>query len=233
MNTLVAPTSTLEATPERVSGSISQGRHSSSAAILVDGAQQSSGALVDSPQSAQHSELSGILLSAEQIQDRVKALAAQIDKDFAGETIHMLVVLDGGCIFASDLVRALEGEVMLHFIKASSYGDRTTSGGRVRLKGGIQFEPKGERVIVVDDIVDTGRTAEALRNRLDWYNPREISYAALLSKPSRRLVPVEIKYLGFEIPNRFVVGYGMDFAQRFRHLADIHVISDELQAEAE
>ena len=71
-------------------------------------------------------------------------MAAQIDKDFAGETIHMLVVLDGGCIFASDLVRALEGEVMLHFIKASSYGDRTTSGGRVRLKGGIQFEPKGE-----------------------------------------------------------------------------------------
>ena len=233
MNTLVAPTSTLESASDRVSGAISQGRHSAAAPILVEGDQQSSGALADSPQSAQHSELSGILLSAEQIQNRVKALAAQIDKDFAGETIHMLVVLDGGCIFASDLVRALEGEVMLHFIKASSYGDRTTSGGRVRLKGGIQFEPKGERVIVVDDIVDTGRTAEALRNRLDWYNPKEISYAALLSKPSRRLVPVEIKYLGFEIPNRFVVGYGMDFAQRFRHLADIHVISDELQAEAE
>ena len=233
MNTLVAPTSTIESASDRVSGAVSQGRHSADAPILVEGDQQSSGALADSPQSAQHSELSGILLSAEQIQDRVKALAAQIDKDFAGETIHMLVVLDGGCIFASDLVRALEGEVMLHFIKASSYGDRTTSGGRVRLKGGIQFEPKGERVIVVDDIVDTGRTAEALRNRLDWYNPKEISYAALLSKPSRRLVPVEIKYLGFEIPNRFVVGYGMDFAQRFRHLADIHVISDELQAEAE
>lgn len=233
MNHLVTPISTLESDSERVGGAIPQGRHASSAAILVDGDQRSGDALIDSPQSAQHSELSGILLSAEQIQDRVKALAAQIDKDFAGETIHMLVVLDGGCIFASDLVRALQGEVMLHFIKASSYGDRTTSGGRVRLKGGIQFEAKGQRVIVVDDIVDTGRTAEALRNRLEWYNPEEISYAALLSKPSRRLVPVEIKYLGFEIPNRFVVGYGMDFAQRFRHLADIHVISEELQAEAE
>ena len=188
---------------------------------------------VASPQAERHSELSGILISAQQIQERVKALAAEIDRDFAGETIHMLVVLDGGCIFASDLARAIQGEVMLHFIKASSYGDRTTSGGRVRLKGGIQFEAKGERVIVVDDIVDTGRTAEALWNRLDWYAPKEICYAALLSKPSRRLVPVDIKYLGFEIPNRFVVGYGMDYAQRFRHLADVHVITEELQEQVE
>lgn len=233
MSKLSAPVSTLESASEHVGGAISGGHGSSSAAIVIDGSERSSDAPVDSPQSAQHSEITGILLSAEQIQDRVKSLAAQIDKDFEGEIIHMLVVLDGGCIFASDLVRALRGEVMLHFIKASSYGDRTTSAGRVRLKGGIQFEPKGQRVIVVDDIVDTGRTAEALRNRLEWYDPKEICYAALLSKPSRRLVPVEIKYLGFEIPNRFVVGYGMDFAQRFRHLADIHVISEELQEEVE
>lgn len=222
MSRLSAPLEAPESTSVALTGQSSVQVGGSAAISLVDG-----------PQDEKHSELSGILISAQQIQQRVKALAAEIDRDFAGETIHMLVVLDGGCIFASDLARALEGEVMLHFIKASSYGDRTTSAGRVRLKGGIQFEAKGERVIVVDDIVDTGRTAEALRNRLEWYAPKEICYAALLSKPSRRLVPVDIKYLGFEIPNRFVVGYGMDYAQRFRHLADIHVITEELQEQVE
>lgn len=233
MSRLSAPVETLGSTSEPLTGQTSVGAHHSGAIRLLDVTERSSGAAISSPQAEQHSELAGVLLSAQQIQSRVKDLAAAIDRDFAGEIVHMLVVLDGGCIFASDLARAVQAEVMLHFIKASSYGDRTTSAGRVRLKGGIQFDPKGQRVIVVDDIVDTGRTAEALRNRLEWYNPSEICYAALLSKPSRRLVPVDIKYLGFEIPNRFVVGYGMDFAQRFRHLADVHVVTEELQEQAE
>lgn len=176
------------------------------------------------PPSAQ---IEKVLISAQEIRQKVKEMGAQIDKDFAGETIHILIVLDGGCVFASDLVRAIRGDVMLHFIKASSYGDRTTSSGRVRIKGGIQFDLKGKRLIVVDDIVDTGRTAEALLSRLALYGPKEIRYAALLSKPARRMVSIRIDYLGFQIPNRFVVGYGMDHAQRYRHLSDIHVLSGE------
>lgn len=174
-------------------------------------------------------EIENILISAEKIRQKVGELGAQIDRDFAGETIHILIVLDGGCVFASDLVRAIRGDVMLHFIKASSYGDRTTSSGRVRIKGGIQFDLKGKRIIVVDDIVDTGRTAEALLARLALYEPREIRYAALLSKPARRMVSIRIDYLGFEIPNKFVVGYGMDHAQRYRHLADIHTLAGDPQ----
>lgn len=170
-----------------------------------------------------------ILLTSEQIAERVKTLGAEIEKDYQGQTIQMVVVLDGGWIFASDLARSIRSEVVINFIKASSYGDLTTSSGRVRIKGGIQFDMKGEDVIVVDDIVDTGRTAEALLTRLDRYDARSVRFASLLSKTARRLVPVEIDYLGFEVPNKFVVGYGMDFKRTYRHLPNIHALPDDYE----
>ena len=193
--------------------------------------ERSQNAESDPAESDENSDLGKILITAEQISERVQALGREIDKDFADEIIQILVVLDGGWMFASDLARAIRGKAFIHFIKASSYGNRTTSSGHVRIKGGINFNLKGEKVIVVDDIVDTGRTAEALLARLNMYDIEKIRFAAFLSKPSRRLVPVNIDYLGFEIPNHFVVGYGMDYQQSYRHLPNIHVINAEIEDE--
>jgi hypoxanthine phosphoribosyltransferase len=164
-----------------------------------------------------------ILLSAEQIQKRVGELAAEIRRDFPGD-LHVVAVLKGAFIFLSDLVRCMPGQVSLDFMAMSSYAKGTTSSGEVRLLKDLDTTLDGRNVVIVEDIVDTGLTLTYLQDILRARNPRSLRTACLLSKPSRRQVNVAVEYIGFTIEDRFVVGYGLDFAEQYRNLTYIAVI---------
>ena len=170
------------------------------------------------------SELGPVLIGAQEIADRVKVLAAEIDRDSNGVAFQMIVVMDGAWVFASDLARLIRGDVIVSFLKASSYGNRKVSCEGVRVEGGSTIELQRDTVILVEDIVDSGQTAHTLISLLNGAGAASIRLASLLSKPSRRNVDVPIDYLGFEIPDEFVVGYGMDYCGAFRQLPDIRVI---------
>ena len=164
-----------------------------------------------------------ILLSQEQIQKRVAEMAVEIRRDFPDD-LHVIAVLKGAFIFLSDLVRQMSGHVSLDFMAVSSYAKGTTSSGEVRLLKDLDTTLDGRNVIIVEDIVDTGLTLTYLQDILRARNPRSLRTACLLSKPSRRQVDVKVEYIGFTIEDRFVVGYGLDYAEQFRNLPYIGVI---------
>ncbi|MGH9158933.1 MAG: hypoxanthine phosphoribosyltransferase, partial [Vicinamibacteraceae bacterium] len=152
-------------------------------------------------------------------------LAAQIEQDYAHvETLHLICVLKGGVMFLTDLVRAMTRPITLDFIALSSYGQSTDSSGEVKLLKDLDTPIAGRDVIVIEDIVDTGLTIMYLQEILRARAPRSLRTACLLSKPSRRQIEVKVEYIGFEIDDRFVVGYGLDFDQRFRNLPYIAVL---------
>jgi hypoxanthine phosphoribosyltransferase len=164
-----------------------------------------------------------ILLSADQIQKRVAELAAAIRRDLPDD-IHFIAVLKGACIFLSDLVRQMSGTVSLDFIAVSSYAQGTTSSGEVRVLKDLDTAIDGRNVVIVEDIVDTGVTLMYLRRILRERGPKSLRTACLLSKPSRRLIEVPVDYVGFTIDDRFVVGYGLDYDEQYRHLPHIAVL---------
>lgn len=163
------------------------------------------------------------LITAEQIQARIAEMAGDIRRDFPNG-VHMIAVLKGAFMFLSDLIRHMDGEVSLDFMAVSSYAKGTTSSGEVRLLKDLDTPLEGKHVLVVEDIVDTGLTLTYLQDTLRTRGPRTLRTACLLSKPSRRKVDVKVEYVGFTIDDRFVVGYGLDFAERFRNLPYIGVI---------
>lgn len=165
-----------------------------------------------------------VLISSDRIAERVRAIGTEIDRDYDGTPIQLVVVLEGARVFAADLARAIRSDAALQFVRASSYGPATSSSRRVRISGLAELEIADQDVILVDEIVDSGRTAAELIARLERRRPRSLRLASLLSKSARRAIYVRIDYLGFEIPNEFVVGYGMDFGQCYRDLPDIRVI---------
>jgi hypoxanthine phosphoribosyltransferase len=166
-----------------------------------------------------------VMLTAEQIQGRVREIAREIERDFpASEDLHLVCVLKGAFMFLSDLVRALERPVSLDFMAVSSYGKSTTSSGEVRLVKDLDSGLEGRNVIIVEDIVDTGLTLLYLQDILKARSPRKLCTACLLSKPSRRLVDVKVDYIGFTIEDRFVVGYGLDYGEKYRNLREIFVL---------
>jgi hypoxanthine phosphoribosyltransferase len=163
-----------------------------------------------------------VLLDAAVIQARVRELAAEIEHDYAAdEEIHLVCVLKGGFVFMSDLVRAMGPRVTLDFIAVSSYAKSTKSSGEVRMLKDLDSGLEGRHVIIVEDIVDTGLTLTYLQDILRARSPKSLRTACLLSKPSRRAVEVTVEYVGFTIEDRFVVGYGLDFAEKYRNLAYI------------
>jgi hypoxanthine phosphoribosyltransferase len=169
-----------------------------------------------------------ILLTAEQIQTRVAEMGAQIERDYAGgEGIHLVGVLKGGFMFMSDLVRAMSPRVTLDFIAVASYGKSTKSSGEVRMLKDLDSGLEGRHVIIVEDIVDTGLTLTYLQDILRARAPKSLKTACLLSKPSRRKVDVAVDYVGFTIEDRFVVGYGLDFGEKYRNLSYIAVLDGE------
>jgi hypoxanthine phosphoribosyltransferase len=165
-----------------------------------------------------------ILLSAAQIQKRVEEMAVEIRRDFPAD-LHMVAVLKGAFVFLSDLARNMSGEVSLDFMAVSSYAKGTTTSGEVRLLKDLDTTLDGKNVIIVEDIVDSGLTLTYLQEILRARNPRSLRTACLLSKPSRRQVQVPVEYVGFAIEDRFVVGYGLDYAEQYRNLPHIAVLA--------
>lgn len=168
-------------------------------------------------------QLSEILLSEEQIQKRVAELALQIRGDFPDD-LHVIAVLKGAFMFLSDLVRHTPGHVSMDFMAVSSYAKGTTTSGEVRLLKDLDTTLDGRNVVIVEDIVDTGLTLTYLQDILRARNPKSLRTACLLSKPSRRQVDVKVEYIGFTIEDRFVVGYGLDYAEQYRNLPYIAVL---------
>ena len=164
-----------------------------------------------------------ILLSAGQIQKRVGELALEIRRDFPDD-LHVIAVLKGAFVFLSDLVRQMPGHVSLDFMAVSSYAKGTTTSGEVRMLKDLDTTLDGRNVVIVEDIVDTGLTLTYLQEILRARNPRALRTACLLSKPSRRQIDVKVEYTGFDIEDRFVVGYGLDFAEQYRNLPYIAVL---------
>jgi len=164
-----------------------------------------------------------VLLSADQIQARVAELAREIRVDYP-DGLHIIAVLKGAFMFLSDLVRFMEGNVSMDFMAVSSYAKGTTSSGEVRLLKDLDTTLDGKDVLIVEDIVDTGLTLTYLQDILRARGPRMLRTACLLSKPSRRQVDVKVEYVGFTIEDRFVVGYGLDYAEQYRNLPYIGVI---------
>jgi len=178
-----------------------------------------------------------VLLSREQIAKKVRDLGAQISRDFQGESIIFVGVLKGAAIFLADLAREVQLDATFDFIGVSSYGNRPSpnhelrhgwdSTGEVRLTKDVDHSLNGKNVILVEDILDTGLTLTFLKKILGAHQPRALKLAALLDKPSRRKMPIEADYVGFKIEDHFVVGYGLDYAERYRNLPDICVIPRE------
>jgi hypoxanthine phosphoribosyltransferase len=167
-----------------------------------------------------------LYLSREQIAVRVAALAAEIDRDLDGKVPILIGVLNGAFIFLADLMRALEIECEVDFLKLSSYGAEKISSGRVHELKSLDANIEGRHVILVEDIVDTGLSMEFLLNKLGEMNPASLRTAVLLHKTAATRIPLELDYVGFEIDNLFVVGYGLDYAQVGRQLADIHILDN-------
>jgi len=164
------------------------------------------------------------MFSAQQIQQRIQEMGAQIDRDYPDGSLHLVCILKGACFFLADLARAIERDVVIDFMGISSYGRGTTTSGAVKVTKDLDLAVEGVDVLVVEDIVDTGITLNYLVNILQQRKPRSIRIAALLDKPERRLRPVKVTYVGFQIPDEFVVGYGLDFAERYRNLQDVCVL---------
>jgi len=167
-----------------------------------------------------------ILISRDEIAKAVDRLASEIKKDYQGKHPLLIGVLKGSFVFMADLIRQLDLPLELDFIRLSSYGAAKESSGKVRVVQGVKTPIKGRDVLVIEDIVDTGITTSFLFDYLRKRKPASLKLCALTDKPSRRRVPVSIDYLGLSLPNKFVVGYGLDFDQRFRNLPDIYALED-------
>jgi hypoxanthine phosphoribosyltransferase len=168
------------------------------------------------------------LIEAEAIKTRVEEMASEIESSYPnGEEIHLVGVLKGGFLFMADLIRSMSARVTVDFIAVSSYAQSKKSSGEVRLLKDLESGLEGRNVIIVEDIVDTGLTLTYLQDILRARAPKTLRTACLLSKPSRRMVDVTVDYIGFTIEDRFVVGYGLDYAERYRNLSYIAVLDEE------
>jgi hypoxanthine phosphoribosyltransferase len=165
-----------------------------------------------------------VLVSAEEVQRRVAELGEQISRDYAGRSLLLIGVLKGAVFFLSDLMRFIDIPVEVDFMAVASYGSATDSSGVVRILKDLDAAIEDRDVLIVEDIVDSGLTLQYLMRNLGSRNPRTLEVCALLTKPERRKVDLPTRYVGFEIPNRFVVGYGLDYAERHRNLPFVAVL---------
>jgi hypoxanthine phosphoribosyltransferase len=173
------------------------------------------------------SEAGRMLVPSEKIGEKVRELGDRISVDYRGEKLLLLGILRGAVVFLSDLMRCLELQCEIDFMEVSSYGAETTSSGVVRILKDLEEDITGRHVLIVEDIIDTGLTLSYLRRTLLARRPASLEICSLLSKPSRRQVDLEVKYLGFEVPDVFVVGYGIDYAGAYRNLPDIRALQSE------
>jgi hypoxanthine phosphoribosyltransferase len=173
-----------------------------------------------------------VLIEEDALRDRVAELGADISADYAGRDLLLIGVLKGAVFFMADLMRSIDVHCEVDFMAISSYGASTDSSGVVRILKDLDTSIEGRNVVVVEDIIDSGLTLSYLMRNLRARNPSSLEVCALLTKPERREIDVPVRYIGFEIPNRFVVGYGLDFAERYRNLPYVGVLAPELASDA-
>ena len=175
-----------------------------------------------------HNDIKEILLTKQEIDMMVHKIASSVNDDFRGEEVTAVVILKGSMMFAADLVRCLTVNVKLDFMQASSYGSGVESSGVINIKKDMETDVKGKNVLIIEDIVDSGRTLSLLREEIEKRGAKKVAIASLLSKPSRRVVDVKVEYIGTEIPDEFVVGYGLDMDEKYRQLDYIGILKPEV-----
>ena len=159
-----------------------------------------------------------VMISEEEIDKRVRAMGAEISVDYGNEPVVLICILKGASFFACELAKRITSPVSIDFMSVSSYGSGTVSSGRVRIIKDLDEDIAGKNVIIVEDIIDSGRTLSYLKKVLEERNPNSVKLCTLLDKPERREVSVDVEYVGFEVPDKFVVGYGLDYDQKYRNL---------------
>jgi hypoxanthine phosphoribosyltransferase len=173
-------------------------------------------------------DVAEVLITGEQIEEKVCELGERITQDYAGERLLLVGVLRGAVVVMGDLMRCIDLPCEIDFMDISSYGSGTSSSGVVRILKDLEEDITGRHVLIVEDIIDTGLTLSYLRRSLLTRGPASLEICALVTKPSRRRVELDVKYLGFEVPDEFVVGYGLDYAEAYRNLPDICVLKEEV-----
>ena len=177
-----------------------------------------------------HNDIKSILISEEEIQELVSELGDRINKDYEGKEVIFAVILKGSLVFAADLMRRLTMPVRLDFMQASSYGESAVSSGIINIKKDLDNVISGKHVLIIEDIIDSGNTLAKLKQVLLERDPASVKICTLLSKPSRREMDVEVEYIGKDIPDEFVVGYGLDFNERYRNLPYIGILKPQVYA---
>jgi hypoxanthine phosphoribosyltransferase len=177
-----------------------------------------------------HADIAKVLVSEQEIQDRIAALAKAIDEDYRGREVMLVGVLKGAVMVMADLARALETPVSMEFMAVSSYGSSTSSSGVVRILKDLDRDLAGQHVLLVEDIIDSGLTLNWLLRNMRSRGPASVEVCALLRKPEAAKVDVNVKYVGFDLPAEFVVGYGLDYAERYRDLPFVGVLKPEVYA---
>jgi hypoxanthine phosphoribosyltransferase len=173
-------------------------------------------------------DIKDILFSEEMIQERIEEMGAELSKEYAGKSLLLIGVLKGCFIFLADLVRHVDLECEIRFLTASSYGFSSVSSGKVNIDREIDFDVEGKDVLIIEDILDSGITLTALRAFVAKHKPASLKVCALLDKPERRQLPITADYTGFECPNEFVVGYGLDYGERYRNLPFVASLKPEV-----
>jgi hypoxanthine phosphoribosyltransferase len=164
------------------------------------------------------------LLTESEIQARILQLGAEIDRDYPEGTLYLICILKGACFFLADLARAIKRDAFIEFMAISSYGKEKTSSGEVRVIKDLDISVQGADLLIVEDIIDSGVTLSYLTSLLEQRKPRSVRIATLLDKPDRRIRKVDVAYVGFAIPDEFVVGYGLDYAEKYRNLRDVCIL---------
>ena len=175
-----------------------------------------------------HEDIKEIMFTKQEIDMMVHDIAARINNDFDDDELVAVIILKGSVIFASDLIRCLTMNVKLEFMQASSYGDGTKTTGVIKIKKDIDMDIAGKNVLIIEDIIDSGRTLSLLKEEMKKRGAKEVRIASLLSKPARREVDVEVEYIGNEIPDEFVVGYGLDMGEKYRQMDYIGILKPEV-----
>ncbi|MEE0409353.1 MAG: hypoxanthine phosphoribosyltransferase [Clostridia bacterium] len=175
-----------------------------------------------------HNDIKEILFTKQEIDMMVHKIASQINEDFEGEELIAVIILKGSMIFAADLIRCLTVNVKLDFMQASSYGSGTTSSGVINIKKDIDTDIKGKNVLLIEDIIDSGNTLNLLKQEMQSRGAKTVKIASLLSKPDRRVVDIEVEYIGTDILDEFVVGYGLDMDEKYRQMDYIGILKPEI-----
>jgi len=173
-------------------------------------------------------DIKEILFSEEKIQERVKELGAELNRDYAGKSLLLIGVLKGCFVFLADLVRHIDLECEIRFLTASSYGFSSVSSGKVNIDGAIDFDVSDKNVVIIEDILDSGITLTALRAFVAKHKPASLKVCTMLDKPERRQLPITADYTGFICPNEFVVGYGLDYGEKYRNLPYVASLKPEV-----